>query len=284
MLRVSVANPYEYVLEFSRLKDAARAVLEGEGVAACKVTLAFVDNAHIHRLNKQFLSHDEPTDVLTFPYTEPGAKSLEGEVVIGYEVAKEYAADPTRKWPLVLFLHGAGERGTNLALVTKHGPPKLVAAGREFPFILVSPQCPEGQIWDDDALMALLNQLENQLSVDVRHVVATGLSMGGYGTWSLASKHPEHFAAVAPVCGGGERIRTLLPTQREALKTIAVWAFHGAKDNVVPLAESERMVEAFKKAGVTDLQFTIYPDDGHDSWTHAYNEPTFYDWLLKPRR
>ena len=91
MLRVSVANPYEYPLEFQQLKDAARAVLEGEGVKACKVTLAFVDNPHIHRLNKQFLQHDEPTDVLTFPYTDPDAKTLEGEVAIGYEVAKENA-------------------------------------------------------------------------------------------------------------------------------------------------------------------------------------------------
>src|SRR5689334_16592149 len=93
MIRVSVSNPYEYPLEFQRLKDAARTALEGEGVKASKVTLAFVDDAHIHRLNKQFLDHDEPTDVLTFPYTDPGAKTLEGEVVIGYGVAKENAAD-----------------------------------------------------------------------------------------------------------------------------------------------------------------------------------------------
>ena len=105
MLRVSVANPYEYVLEFSQLKDAARAVLEGEGVTACKVTLAFVDNAHIHRLNKQFLGHDEPTDVLTFPYSEPTAKKLEGEVVIGYEVAVEYAADRGHGVELELVLY-----------------------------------------------------------------------------------------------------------------------------------------------------------------------------------
>lgn len=109
-LRVSIANPYEYPLEFQRLKDAACAVLQGEGVKACKVTLAFVDNAHIHRLNKQFLQHDEPTDVLTFPYTEPDAKKLEGEVVIGYEVAKEYAADRNHDVNLELLLyaiHGA---------------------------------------------------------------------------------------------------------------------------------------------------------------------------------
>jgi len=108
--RVSVANPYEYPLEFQRLKEAACAVFQGEGVRACKVTLAFVDNAHIHRLNNQFLQHDEPTDVLTFPYTDPGAKTLEGEVVIGYEVAVEYAADRNHDVNLELLLyaiHGA---------------------------------------------------------------------------------------------------------------------------------------------------------------------------------
>jgi len=105
MLRISIANPYEYPLEFQQLKDAARLVLEGEGVKACKVTLAFVDNAHIHRLNKQFLDHDEPTDVLTFPYSDAGAKTLEGEVVIGYEVAKEYAADRGHDAALELALY-----------------------------------------------------------------------------------------------------------------------------------------------------------------------------------
>jgi probable rRNA maturation factor len=105
MLRVSVANPYEYALEFQQLKDAARVVFEGEGVKMCKVTLAFVDSAHIHRLNKQFLQHDEPTDVLTFPYTDPDAKVLEGEVAIGYEVAREYAADRGHDANLELLLY-----------------------------------------------------------------------------------------------------------------------------------------------------------------------------------
>jgi probable rRNA maturation factor len=105
MLRVSIANPYEYPLDFQRLKDAARAVLEGEGVEASKVTLAFVDDAHIHRLNKQFLDHDEPTDVLTFPYTDPGSKALEGEVVIGYGVARENAADRGHDVNLELLLY-----------------------------------------------------------------------------------------------------------------------------------------------------------------------------------
>lgn len=106
MIRVSVASPQELVpLDYQGLKAAARTVLEGEGVAEAKVTLAFVDNPHIHRLNKQFLDHDEPTDVLTFPYTDPGAKKLEGEVVIGVEVAKEYAADRGHAVELELVLY-----------------------------------------------------------------------------------------------------------------------------------------------------------------------------------
>jgi probable rRNA maturation factor len=105
MVRVSVANPYEYALDFAALKDAARAVLEGERVKEAKITLAFVDNAHIHRLNKQFLDHDEPTDVLTFPYSDAGAKKLEGEVVIGFEVAQENAADRGHDDGLELILY-----------------------------------------------------------------------------------------------------------------------------------------------------------------------------------
>lgn len=105
MIRASIANPYEYDLDFQALKSAAVAVLEGEGVRDAKITIAFVDNPHIHRLNKQFLNHDEPTDVLTFPYTEPGAKKLEGEVVIGMEIAREYAADRGHDAKLELLLY-----------------------------------------------------------------------------------------------------------------------------------------------------------------------------------
>jgi probable rRNA maturation factor len=105
MISLSVANPYEYELDFQALKSAAKAVLEGEGIRDAKIVLAFVDNPHIHRLNKQFLDHDEPTDVLTFPYTKPKAKSLEGEVVIGYQIAEEYAADRGHDVKLELLLY-----------------------------------------------------------------------------------------------------------------------------------------------------------------------------------
>ena len=105
MIRASISNPYEYELDFTGLKSAAVAVLEGEGIRDAKVTIAFVDNAHIHRLNKQFLNHDEPTDVLTFPSSPPGAKKLEGDIAIGMEIAREYAADRGHDVKLELMLY-----------------------------------------------------------------------------------------------------------------------------------------------------------------------------------
>jgi predicted peptidase len=186
----------------------------------------------------------------------------------------------------MLFLHGAGERGTNLSLVSVHGPPKLVAQGTNFPFIVVSPQCPSGQRWDNDALLALLDDVIARHNVDTNRIYLTGLSMGGFGTWSLAARYPERFAAVAPICGGGEVIDVKLAvrSKTEALKTLGVWAFHGAKDPVVALEESQRMVAAFKKVGCQEVELTVYPEASHDSWTEAYNSPKLYEWFLKHSR
>ena len=191
-----------------------------------------------------------------------------------------------QRWPLILFLHGAGERGTNLSKVSVHGPPKLVKQGKELPFIIVSPQCPTDGIWDDAALLALLDEVSKNYRVDSRRIYLTGLSMGGFGSWSLGLRHPEKFAAIAPICGGGDILPALLTSKEKAkaLRTLGVWAFHGAKDPVVALAESERMVGALKKAGVQDLQLTVYPEAGHDSWTEAYNNPKLYEWFLAHQR
>jgi predicted peptidase len=199
---------------------------------------------------------------------------------------REYNADRSRRWPLLVFLHGAGERGTHLALVAKHGPPKRVARGEDLPFLLVSPQCPHEQTWDDDALLALLDHLIARFRVDTRRVYLTGLSMGGYGAWSLGLKHPERFAAIAPVCGGGSAGDILLANRQKlrALKTLGVWAFHGARDDVVPPAESKLMVAALRKAGCRDVTLTIYPGIGHDSQTMTYDNPALYKWLLAHHR
>lgn len=181
-----------------------------------------------------------------------------------------------QRWPLVLFLHGAGESGTNLAKVKTHGPPKIVEVKGPFPFILVSPQS-RGRGWDPDALNALLDSVIRQYRVDKDRVYLTGLSMGGFGTWSLAAAHPQRFAAIAPICGGGN------PADAAKLAHIPTWVFHGAKDNTVPLKRSEEMVEALKAAG-GDPKFTVYPDAGHDSWTATYDNPEFYAWLLAQGR
>lgn len=198
----------------------------------------------------------------------------------------DYHPKARTRWPLILFLHGAGERGTNLAKVKVHGPPKLAAKNRQFPFILVSPQCPEGETWEPRALLALLDEVIRRHRVDTNRVYLTGLSMGGYGTWKLGTMHPERFAAIAPICGGGEPIDVLLGSRRQAqaLKSLGVWAFHGAKDPVVKVEESERMMNAFKKAGNQDVKLTVYPDADHDSWTATYDNPALYDWFLQHER
>jgi len=192
---------------------------------------------------------------------------------------KGYGENKEQKWPMILFLHGAGERGDNLELVKKHGPPKLIEQGEEFSFIVVSPQCPVDSWWTEilDGLVALLDEVQSKFAVDPDRVYLTGLSMGGFGTWALACRHPERFAAIAPICGGGE---WFLATR---LKNVPVWAFHGAKDPVVPLRESTEMVDALKRAG-GDVQLTVYPEAQHDSWTETYNSPKLYEWFLSRRR
>src|SRR5260221_944815 len=185
------------------------------------------------------------------------AKRLERKITTNIELnyllflPKGYSKRDSKEWPMIFFLHGAGERGSNVWKVAIHGPPKNVNSNPDFPFIVVSPQCPDGQIWSNDSLLALLEEVSTQEKVDRSRIYLTGLSMGGYGTWSLGITHPEKFAAIAPICGGGNLISVLLSDREkaQALKTLGIWAFHGGKDPVVPQQESERMVDAVKRAG-----------------------------------
>jgi predicted peptidase len=177
-----------------------------------------------------------------------------------------------------MFLHGAGESGSDLEKVKVHGPPKLIAQGKDFPFIVVSPQCPSIQEWwNRDTLNVILDEVIAKHRVDEDRVYLTGLSMGGYGTWELATRFPQRFAAIAPICGGG------LPRFAPRLKGVGVWVFHGAKDGVVKQDESDEMVAALRAANVP-VEYTIYPEAGHDSWTETYNNPKLYEWLLQHRR
>jgi predicted peptidase len=153
----------------------------------------------------------------------------------------------------------------------------LIEAGQKFPCIVVSPQCPKGKWWEPLELTALLDELVQKYKVDQDRIYLTGLSMGGFATWSLAAYTPDRFAALVPICGGGEPIRA------KQIAHIPAWVFHGAKDPVVPLQRSEQMVEALKKKGA-DVKFTVFPEALHDSWTEAYNTPDLFEWLLRQKR
>ena len=213
------------------------------------------------------------------------AKIFEQEIAVkaklGYLVyiPKEFPSSKD-KWPLVMFLHGVGERGSDLERVKIHGLAKL-AENKDFPFMVVSPQCPGDVWWNNpvqvEALNALLDELMKTYPVDPDRVYLTGLSMGGFGTWALAAAHPEKFAAIAPICGGGN------PADAKKLASLPIWVFHGDNDTTVPISKSQEMVDAIKKEG-GDIKFTVYPGVGHDSWTRTYDNPELYEWLLKYTR
>ncbi len=190
-----------------------------------------------------------------------------------------YGEDPDKQWPLVLFLHGRGESYGPLSLVAKWGPPMFAQRGDDLPFILVSPQCPGDGSWSDETrqgqLDRLLDQITKDLRVDDSRVYLTGLSMGGYGSWTLAGRHPERFAAVIPVCGGGKT------EDADKLKALPIWVFHGDQDRAVPIAKSIEMVEAIKAAGGEDVRFTTLEHVGHNSWSSAYALPELYSWMLE---
>jgi len=190
---------------------------------------------------------------------------------------KDYPVSEDTKWPLILFLHGAGGRGDNLDSLKKHGPPKLVEEGKDFRFILVYPQCPLGQWWSSELLNQLLDEVIGKYRIDQERIYITGLSMGGFGTWDLASKYPDRFAAIAPICGGSH------PELAWNIRHIPAWVFHGAKDEVVSVGLSEVMVKAMKKYN-PEVKFTVYPEAYHDSWTETYNNPELYEWFLQHKK
>ena len=202
-----------------------------------------------------------------------------------------YDAGSKTGFPLILYLHGAGERGSDVWMPLVHGPSKYAAQQPGFPFIVVTPLCPAGLVWSNELLLALLEELAAKHRVNENRVYLTGISMGGYGAWNLGLTHPEKFAALAPICGGGERLEILLaargfagPGKLENLQRLPVWAFHGAKDPVVPLDESERVIKALNEAKCKEVKFTVYPKAQHDSWTETYNNPELYAWFLKHER
>jgi pimeloyl-ACP methyl ester carboxylesterase len=187
-----------------------------------------------------------------------------------------YGKDTTVNWPLILFLHGGAERGNNLERVKANGPPKLIAKGKQFPFIIVSPQVPSGEFWDPDLLVWMLKDILKKYNVDEDRIYLTGLSIGGLGTWETSEKYPEMFAAIAPVSGWGD------PLQTWKIRHTPVWIFHGAKDPVVPVIASVVMADSLKQ--YNNVKLTIYPNAVHDCWTETYNNDELYKWFLEHKK
>lgn len=216
---------------------------------------------------------------------ESGGKKLP------YRLVKPPTVEKGKTYPLVIFLHGAGERGNDNEKQLVHGVPQFVKNIDKYPCFLIAPQCPAEQKWVEvdwsaathtqpekpgDAgrmVLEVIDKAMKELPIDSKRVYLTGLSMGGYGTWDLAARKPTLFAAIAPVCGGADEKTAL------KIKHLPTWVFHGALDTAVKPERSRNMVAALEKAGGKP-KYTEYPTVGHDSWTNAYGDPKFFEWLF----
>ncbi len=204
-----------------------------------------------------------------------GRVVVEGKTVYRYllYLPKDYGKQPSRKWPVLIYLHGKSCRGYNLEKLKEYGPPYLVSKGWNFTFIIVSPQCPPDRNWDkDDWFPSLYNDLSGKYRIDPNRIYLTGMSMGGSGVWSLAMRHPEYFAAAIPLCG------EWTTKNIKAMKNIPVWAFHGALDNIIPPEKTEKLVDALRKAGGS-VRYSKLVRKGH-SIHKVYEQREIYEWLL----
>ena len=178
------------------------------------------------------------------------------------------------KLPLVVFLHGSGERGDDLEMLKKHGPPKQALEGEGLPFVVLAPQCPAKKWWNQKTINELTKKIAGEENIDPKRIHITGLSMGGFGTWSAIATAPELYASAVPICGGGA------PATAELIKNIPIWTFHGEEDEAVPVSKTREMEKALHEAGAKLLRTTYYPEVGHDSWTLAYADPALYAWMM----
>ncbi|MCP4975742.1 MAG: prolyl oligopeptidase family serine peptidase [Maribacter sp.] len=192
---------------------------------------------------------------------------------------EDYEDRKNEKFPLLLFLHGGGESGDSLSALKSNGPPKLIAEGKQFPFLILAPQNPhKKKWWNTRAVAQLLDTIVENNRVDKNRIYLTGLSRGGGAAWEMAIQYPDKFAALAVICG-----MTPVPYAGWINKKMPIWVFHGEEDNSIPISESERMVNRLKGLGY-DVKFTRYPGVGHNSWLQAYSTEELYEWFMKQER
>lgn len=223
---------------------------------------------------------------------------------------EDYGRNRSERWPLILFLHGSGERGSTVEELERlkvHGLPRIIAeqpglSALTTRFIVLSPQCPSWY-WTSqfDALDALLDDIQATYAVDPKRIYLTGLSMGGFGSWQYALEHPRRFAAIVPIAGGYQYyVETVYlgggqseidlaidgspPENICDLKNVPAWVFHGEKDIGIPHEKTaDVLVDALQACG-GKVRYTLYPDAGHDAWTETYSDPALYTWLLAQQR
>ncbi len=196
-----------------------------------------------------------------------------------------FNTNQTQTWPLILFLHGSGERGDDPQKIKKYCLPRELESRADFPFVVLSPLCPANHRWIDmaDPVMRLLSEITQRYEVDTRRIYLSGFSMGGEGAWYFAAQHPDQFAAVAPVSGQIPDVPNFLETMC-TLKNTPVWVFHGAADEMVPLANSQKLAQTLHDCG-GDVQFTVYDGLKHgETSDKTYADPNLFNWFLTKTR
>ncbi len=204
-------------------------------------------------------------------------KAIHSTTMYDYLIYLPEGHNELEKWPLVIYLHGVGGKGDYLEKLKAHGLPEVLERRHYFPFVAVSPQCYPDQEWSMPLLSKLLDHVVEQYSVDSDRIYLTGIGEGATAAWQWGAKEPERFAALAPFCGRGN------PHEVCKLRDVPVWTFHGAKDKIIPISETQSTVLALKLCG-GNVIFTVYPEAGHDSWSKAYDDPQLYSWILSQHR
>ncbi|RYX80144.1 phospholipase [bacterium] len=209
-------------------------------------------------------------------FSRPTLKTFSGSYLL--YLPDRYTDQPQKKWPVLLYLHSSDARSQDLQKLKQEGLPYVVRTGTKLPFIVVAPLCPPDEWWDShwsvENTNTLLDEILEKYQADPTRIYLTGWSMGGAGTWKLASSYPSRFAAIAPISGKSQT--KYLP----ALKNTPIWAFHGAQDTTVPVAESQKLIDALKPLG-NSAQLTIFPNTSHEAWRQTYTNPRLYDWFLE---
>jgi predicted peptidase len=230
--------------------------------------------------------------------SEPEAREWKAPdgTVVKYRFSAPANVEAGKTYPLVLFMHGAGERGGDNEAQLKHGVLPIIKAAESLgdPCFLIAPQCPSALWWSPidretmriksadqpnpllEAVIALIGETRKNHPIDPKRTYVTGISMGGYATWDLLGRIPDQINAAIPICGGGD------PALAATFKQVPIWAFHGDADNVVPVKTTREMIEALENAGATPKS-TYYPKVGHDSWTQTYSDPNVIRWLFSQR-